>query len=536
MERKAFEKAVKRAEKALKTGQVGAVRQELDGLPARWSCAPEVFRLRNALLMQGKPAFMAQKLRPEDANRLSGLLNARQYDTAIAMARALAARLPLAASPLEALAIAFNATRRFGPALDAAREALIRAPQRPTLYRELALSLYETGAFEALRAPAEAAAKALPKDPQAQRLAAVAATLHGDKPAARDRFGRLATLMPTNGAAHRSYGELHSYRDANDPHLARMLEILDEGRTTPEETLEFHFALGKAFDEIGDTDTAFDHYARGNALKKAHYGLSVTPHIQDAEALRDRFAGFAPSPAADAAGPAPILVMGLPRSATTLTESILEAHPQVGTAGEAIFLRQHLLPALRADTPPTPERLSELRDGYLETLRQAGGGKPFVVDKMPSNFLLAGYVARLIPEARLVATDRDPVALGWSNFRQCFMRTSNSFSYDFGDIAAYMALYRDMLAFWEERGMALNRLSYSDLVEAPEPTVRALLQALGLPWHDACLKFPGSDRVVATASAVQVRQGIVTGRDDAWKKYADHLQPLIENLQTHGLV
>ena len=107
---------------------------------------------------------------------------------------------------------------------------------------------------------------------------------------------------------------------------------------------------------------------------------------------------------------------------------------------------------------------------------------------------------------------------------------------DFDDIAGAMALYRETLDHWQAEGVPIHRLSYSALTEAPRDTVAALLDALGLPWDDACLSFGGSDRVVATASSLQVRDGIYTGSDGAWQAYAEHLAPLRHALETRGLL
>ncbi|SMX36670.1 tetratricopeptide repeat-containing sulfotransferase family protein [Maliponia aquimaris] len=536
MDRQAYEAELARADTALAGGAAPEAAARLDALPERWAFAPETLHLRHRLFRRGQPALLARPLPPEAAQRLSALLNTRRLDAAVTLARSLAAAHPQAATPHEALALAYNAARRFPLAYNAAREALVRAPDRAALYRELALALYETGRFEAMQAPARHAAEALPDDPQAQRMGAVAALIHGDRDTARDRYGRLAALVPENGAAHRGYAELHRYTDRSDPHLKKMLKILKSGKPTPAEQLEFHFALGKAYADLGQADAAFDHYARGNAQKKALHDLGVDKDRQDCAAVRAALPAFYPAPADAQADPVPILIVGLPRSGTTLTESILAAHPQVATAGELPYLRQHLLPLLRAGTPPDPAQLDKVRKGYLETLRAASGGKACVIDKMPANFVLAGPLARLIPQARIVAMHRAPVALGWSVFRQCFVRTGNGFAYDLRDIADYMALYRDMLDTCETSGIALHRLDYATLTDRPEETVAALLQALDLPWDAACLDFAGSGRAVATASALQVRGGIYRGSDEDWRPYAAHLGPLVSRLRDNGLI
>lgn len=535
MQSDSFAHTLDQASALIDTKDTTAAQALLDGLPARWAYAPEVFALRHRLFTRTMPALLQQPLRAQDAQQLSALLNARRLDAALTLARKLAAHHPQAASPYEAMALAFNAGRRFAAARDAAQAALIRAPDRATLYRELALALYELGEFEQLGAPAQRAAETLAEDPLAQRMGAIAALIRGERDMARTRFARLAELQPQNGAAHRGFAELNRFSDSRDPHLKRMVRLLKSKNLPPAEQLEIHFALGKAFDDLELPDKAFDHFARGNALKKKLHGLGVTRDTEDGAQVRTAFATLRP-PETTQPDPLPILVCGLPRSGTTLTESILAAHPQVAAAGELTFLRSHLLPLLRADTPPTQDALAEVRDGYLKVLRTHADGRPFVVDKMPLNFVLAGYVAKLIPGTRIVALQREPQALGWSLFRQCFVRTGNGFAYDLHDIADAMALYRQMIGFWEEAGVAVHRLDYSALTHAPDATVQALLAGLDLPPDPACVDYANSDRAVVTASALQVREGIQRGRDQAWHRYEHHLAPLIDQLRKHGLI
>ncbi len=524
------------AERLLDAGDRDGARALLDALPDSLRHAPRAYRLRNRLRPPALPGLGAARLSPAEAQRLAMMLNGGQAEAALTLARALAARYPEAATPHEALYHAFTALRRPREARDAVAEALCRNPDKPALYRDLARTLMDLGEREALRAPAEAAADALPDDPHAVRLAAVAAHVNGARETARARFAVLTRLQPTNGAAHRALAETSRYTSRSDPHLAKMKKLATSGKLTDAELYELNFALGKAFDDLSRPREAFRHYALGNAQKKKAHGLSLAPYAAEVARLKDLPGLPEPAPGT----PVPILVVGLPRSGTTLTETILSAHPQVGTAGECTFLRANLLPAMMTGTPdkgaPDPATLARLRDGYRRALAERGGDKAFVVDKMPLNFPLLGLVHALIPEARIVALDRDPMALGWSLFRQCFVKTGNGFAYDFDDIAGAMALYRETLDHWQAEGVPIHRLSYSALTEAPRDTVAALLDALGLPWDDACLSFGGSDRVVATASSLQVRDGIYTGSDGAWQAYAEHLAPLRHALEARGLL
>ncbi|MBP0481922.1 tetratricopeptide repeat-containing sulfotransferase family protein [Sagittula salina] len=500
---------------------------------------PRAFALRHALLPLALPGLDPRPPAAE-VRRLEAALNAGQPEVALSMARALGTRLPRAALPWRAQALALAQLGRLSEARDAYTEALTRAPDHMALYAELARVLYDMGALDELAAPAGAAAEARPDDPQAIRLAAVAAHVRGDRDTARRLFARLVKLQPTNGAAHRALSELTHYSDRKDPHIARMQRLAKSGskgeRLTPFEELELHFALGKAMADLRRPQEAFRHYAQGNALKKSSYGLSVDRYQTEAARLRERLALPEPGTKIDAAcdTPVPILVVGLPRSGTTLAETLLSAHPQVGSAGECTYLRAHLLSAVMTGTP-APQDFAALRDGYRRALAQASGA-PFVIDKMPLNFTLLPLVQALLPEARVVALQRDPMALGWSLFRQCFPKGGNGFAYDLNDIAEAQALFAEVLALQEAEGLPLHRLSYAALTEDPEATLRAALDFIGLPWDEACRLPAPRKGVVATASSMQVRGGIYRGADEDWRAYADHLAPLKERLGALGLL
>ncbi|WP_425070452.1 sulfotransferase [Sagittula sp. S175] len=513
--------ALLHAETLLASGNLEEARAALAGLPPEVMHTPRAYALRHSLRPSVLPG-LAAPVPPTEARRIEAALNSNQPEAALTMARTLAARLPHAAMPWRAQALACLALHRYSEACDAASEALLRSPDQPQLYADLARALYELGEVEALRAPAEAAVAGLPDDPQAVRLAAVAAHIHGDRSTARRHFAHLAKLQPNNGAAHRALSELTRYSDRKDAHVTKMLKQVKSGKLTPFEELEFHFALGKAYGDLNRPRDAFRHYARGNALKKSAYGLSVVRYREECTRLHAPF----DAPPAIKARIVPILIVGLPRSGTTLAETLLSAHSQVGTVGECPYLRQHLLPALINGT--TPEALAKVRDGYLTTLAKADA--PFVVDKMPLNFPMIGALHSLLPETRIIAMRRDPMALGWSLYRQCFVKAGNGFAYDLKDIAEAQRLYIDTLDHWRIAGVPVRDLSYTALTEAPEPTLRTMLDDLGLPWEDACLTTARKNRAVATASSLQVRDGIYTGSDADWQPYAKYLEPLRNSL------
>ena len=290
-------------------------------------------------------------------------------------------------------------------------------------------------------------------------------------------------------------------------------------------------ALAKACDDIGETDKAFDNFARGNMLARQRFADTMREHREIFATLRSIFQDGVPEPVkTPAATKRPIFVVGMPRSGTSLVEQILASHRDVHGAGELQAMRVAMAPAA-AERRADRQALEGVRQRYLSAIDALGAQEPAIVDKMPQNFRWIGYIAAALPEATIVHTRRDPVAVGWSIYRTFFPAKGLEFTFDLGDIAEYYRLYEELMAFWAERlpGRIVD-LDYEALTENQEAETRKLLEQCGLSWDEACLSPHETRRAVRTASAAQVREKIYTGSSQAWRKYEKHLGPLIEAL------
>jgi hypothetical protein len=181
---------------------------------------------------------------------------------------------------------------------------------------------------------------------------------------------------------------------------------------------------------------------------------------------------------------------------------------------------------------------ASLGQRYIEATRPLTGRQPRFTDKLPHNFLYAGYIANALPRARLVLVRRNPMDTCLGNFRQLFALGSPNYDYSFDllDIGRYYLMFDRLMAFWRESlpGRILE-VRYEDVVEAQEATTRRLLDFCGLPWDDACLAFHGNQAPVATASAVQVREPIHRRRLQRWKHFEPQLAELRALLEAGGI-
>jgi tetratricopeptide (TPR) repeat protein len=392
------------------------------------------------------------------------------------------------------------------------------------------------GVYEALLAEVPEAAEV--------RLSAghVLKTL-GRETEAAAAYRAAAALRPAYGDAWWSLANLKTVR-FSAAEIERLRGALADPATRAADRCPLAFALGRALEDEGAYAESFAHYREGNALRRAATGYR--PEAIEAEAARQR-ALFTPAFLAARAGvgcpdAAPIFVVGLPRSGSTLIEQILASHPAVEGTGELADIPRlvHLLGGDRPPgaTPAYPDGLAtlpaadfeRLGAGYLAGTLPFRSGRPHFVDKMPNNFRHLGLIHLMLPNARIIDARREPMACCFSVWKQLFA-SGQEWSYGFEDIARYYRSYLGLMAHWEAvlPGRIL-RVAHEDVVADLEGSVRRLLDFLGLPFDPACVEFHRTARSVRTASASQVRRPLFRDGLDEWRRFEPWLAPLREQL------
>ena len=354
-------------------------------------------------------------------------------------------------------------------------------------------------------------------------------------------YRRAIAQEPTFGDAWWSLANLKTVAfDTND--LSAMLAAIDAARD-PVDRYHLHFALGKAFEDAGDWERAFGHYADGNRLRRAELpydAARTTQHLLQSRALLTQ-AAFAAR--ANGGHPArdPIFIVGLPRSGSTLIEQILASHsqvegtmelPDIGTiaadlGGRGTHEDDDPAGYLRALLALSPDERHALGQRYLDGTRvQRKTAAPRFIDKMPNNFAHIGLIQLILPHAIIIDARREAVATCFSAFKQHFSR-GQGFTYDLVDLGHYWRDYAALMThFAEALPGRVHRVAHEALVADPEPVIRLLLAACGLDFEPACLTPHLSDRPVRTASAQQVRNPINSAALDHWRNFALWLGPL----------
>ncbi|MBF0281911.1 MAG: tetratricopeptide repeat protein [Zetaproteobacteria bacterium] len=346
-------------------------------------------------------------------------------------------------------------------------------------------------------------------------------------------FEQALTIHPRFAECHHLLSQLKTYAP-DDPQIP-MLHRLHAEVVNASERVHVCFALAKVNEDLKAFDESFSLYVEGNQLQKKSLSYKIDDDQKLFEQIKLAFAVIPPAKDLPRQGVNPILIVGMPRSGTSLVEQILASHSEVFGAGELEAMNAITLacfPDVAAADFDILVSSQKITASYLEVLNKVAGSYQFVTDKMPLNFRLLGFLMLALPELRIVHMKRDPMAVCWSNFRKLFPADGLGFVYDLDDLAEYYRMYEGLMQFWHVRFPGrIYDLSYEQLTEHQEDETRKLLDYCGLAWQDHCLEFEKTERAVRTASAVQVRDKMYQGSSQAWRKFEVHLQPLQEMLR-----
>jgi tetratricopeptide (TPR) repeat protein len=393
-----------------------------------------------------------------------------------------------------------------------------------------AATLGRLGEFEGAMALYEEVLERAPKQPKVWMSYGHMLKTVGRQPEGIAAYRKAIDLRPALGEAWWSLANLKTVK-FDEADVAAMVSALDSPDLRDEDRLHLEFALGKAMHDSGRPDEAFDHYARGNAIRlKLHpYRGGDVTRLVDESIAAFTAAAFAGWPGGSESAD-PIFIVGMPRAGSTLVEQILSSHSQVEGTSELPDL-----PAVARQGGRYPRNALELseaqrRERGEEYLKRASvqrrTARPFFIDKLPNNWMYVPFIQLVLPNAKIIDARRHPMACCFSNFRQHFARGQN-FTYALEDVGRYYSDYVRLMAHVDAvLPGRVRRVFYERMVEDTEAEVRALLDYLGLPFEPECLEFHKTERAVRTASSEQVRQPIYRGATDEWLAYEAHLEPL----------
>ena len=394
---------------------------------------------------------------------------------------------------------AYAALGKTGEAKTSYLQAIDLAPQYEETYTNLANLLHETGASSEAETYLEKA-------------------MH---------------INPDYAESYRFMSRLRKF-DAADMSFISQVEKLRKRKKLPDEDLiQLDFALGKAYEDIGEYAKSFQCLDEGNRLRKKQLNYALEKDITLFDRIRavsSRLPSLADENTDRSSDVNIVFIVGMPRSGTTLTEQILSSHSKVAAGGELELMNSivgRLLESGRDEL--NLDDVHSIRRQYVDGVRELDLDAGFITDKMPLNFRWIGFILAAFPDAKIIHLCRNPIAVCWSNFKTYFKSRGNGFIYDLDDLVVYYDLYLDLMAYWNDRFPdRIYRLNYEQLTENQEAETRNLLAYCGLEFEQACLDFHLSNRAVKTASASQVREKIYQGSSMAWRNFAAFVPGLTE--------
>lgn len=354
-------------------------------------------------------------------------------------------------------------------------------------------------------------------------------------------YSKAISLSPTRATFYWNIAHLKRFQ-ADDVEFTAMKQLACRiHRLTTDDQVQLHFALGKAYSDLGDRDRSFSHLMSGNALQRRQI------HYDEHETLRrfDRIREvFAPERLRQLQGcghpsPVPVFIVGMPRAGTTLIEQILASHPHVFGAGELLELEKLASGIRGADGRPFPEavptisgeEMRRLGAAYLSVVRAKAPHAARVTDKLPGNFLFVGLIHLMLPNARIIHARRDPRDTALSCFSLLFPK-GQEHTYDLAELGRYIRAYERLMDHWNSLlpDSVMLEVQYENLVQDLEAESKRIISHCRLPWDDSCLGFHRTKRPVKTASAAQVRMPIYRTSIGRWREYRDFLEPLLRVL------
>lgn len=403
---------------------------------------------------------------------------------------------------------------------------------------EMAQELTLAGALIPAREFARAALERDPEHPPSLAMHATLDVFHGDLTAAAKHSERCLHHLPHDAGSHWLLSRLRLPQA--EQRVTRIEVELARGCSGEDEAW-LSYALHNELHDLRQYERAWQALERACRAKRA----TLTYSQVQSDALFDTLCDWNADEVASMDGwqgeeRIPIFVIGLHRSGTTLAERILSGHSQVAQGGETYDIRAQLRRAsgLHFAGELDPRILAArqgldyraIGQGYLQGMNWRAAGKRYVTDKLPSNYLNVGLIARALPRARFVHLRRDPINVGLSSLRTLFSHAC-AYSYDQAEFVAHHRNFLRLMAHW--RQLLPDRIldiDYQDLVDAPEASAERMARFCGLQYEPLMVRIEGRGDAVSTASSVMMRDGIRRDRGQVWKAYERQLQPMITAL------
>ena len=354
----------------------------------------------------------------------------------------------------------------------------------------------------------------------------------GDFESSRKIYKKILQINPQCTKADKAISLIHKYKSLNDEHFTQMIRKVSSIKDK-ENYKSLSFALGKAYEDLGNFDESFNYLKAANDIEKQQLNYRIE---NDLEIFSNIKKFFLENEISSINNPNKkiIFVVGMPRSGTTLTEQIISAHKEVFGAGELPYLSEFFNDNINFlnqinNTTKIKNFLIDCQKYYFSKIEGHKINENIIIDKAPLNFKWIGFILAIFPNSKIIHCQRDPMAICWSNYKNSFSSRSIGFSYDLVDLAKFFNLYDDLMNFWKKSfSKNIYNLDYQQLVTNKEIEIKKIINFCELKWDDNCLKPEENKKSVSTASLSQVRSPIYKSSIKNWENYSSKLNVLKE--------
>ena len=330
--------------------------------------------------------------------------------------------------------------------------------------------------------------------------------------------------------AHRSLSRVKRYKK-NDEHLSQMQNIYKNKKIDDIQKKELSFALGKAYEDVGDYISSFEYYKIANKLHRKDIIFSIEEEKREFNKIKEIYANvlFEKNNESLSSHPKVIFIVGMPRSGTTLVEQIISSHPDVFGCDELNLIPNLVKKAANIDKLNDKE-LSKFKNEYLNNVKEISNNAKIVTDKLPINFKWLGFIKLILPNSKIIHCVRNSKDNCFSIFKSYFPSQIN-FAFDIEEIVEFYNLYLDLMNFWNKLlPNSITSIKYENIINKHESEIKNLIKSCDLQWNDQCLKFYNNTRPIKTASDTQARKKIYKTSIDSWKNYEKNLNIFFRNL------
>ena len=349
------------------------------------------------------------------------------------------------------------------------------------------------------------------------------------------------TIQPRNTSIHKLISSITNYKNEND-HLIVLENLNKDKNLRSEQLIDLSFALGKAYEDIGNYEKSFENLEKGNKSKKTKINYQIDNQVKLFKSITKTFDDLdLKSLKQTSKNKSIIFICGMPRSGTTLIEQIIAAHPQVSGAGELIYLQNSIEKNFIENFKLNKQKIINeassnnniIENKYFESLNFHKFNSIMITDKAPQNFRWIGFIKIFFPNAKIIHCNRNAKDNCLSLFKNNFASSHMDWTYDQKDIAEYYNLYYGLMKFWNKKlPNDIYNANYERIVQNKEIEIKKLIEFCGLKWDSACLNHHKHIKTpISTVSVVQARKPIYSSSLNSNNKYSKYLNSLYSSLK-----